>query len=253
MAKPLVWLCGNWALPGMAAPLDWLKGRADCRQVEPNAVTEEQAELPVAVIVAQSRPGDVNAEELERQPAGAVVFVLAGPWCEGELRSGTPPAHVSRIPWRRWRCGFEAELAPLLRPDRGGERAGYALPADAQLIARNLRAVKEVKPTFDAVAVCTPSSPFYDALAEAFGKLRIKARRAAPGSADSLASVKLVIYDGWPEVERYRSFRPPPEASRELLLLDWPRPTDAQRAAEAGIHEILALPFLLSDLATAVA
>jgi hypothetical protein len=255
MAKTPVWLCGNWAAPGLDAPLDWLNARANCLQVDPTRSTSVLAcvEPPAAAVVAQARPGDFAADDLERLQTAlsdAPVLLLAGPWCEGELRSGTPLLQIVRIPWRRWRGGLEADLKPLLAPAEANQRAAYTLPADAQLIARNLRAVKENKPAFGTAAICTESLPLYESLADALEKLRTKATRANSSSADSLASVKLVIYDGWPAHERFRSVRQPAASMRELLLLDWPRPADAQRAAQAGIHGILAVPFLLSDLAT---
>jgi hypothetical protein len=102
----------------MAAPMDWLKARAKCYQADLNA-TAHLPESPTAVVIAQPRPGDFPAADFEQLQAAvgdAPVFVLAGPWCEGELRSGTPLRQVVRIEWRRWRTGFDAELGPLLDP-----------------------------------------------------------------------------------------------------------------------------------------
>jgi hypothetical protein len=253
MAKALVWLGGDWESPGYGAALAWLEGHAECRHVNTSAAGEAVDVAPAAVVIAQSRPGEFSKGEVEQLQAvgrGCPVVVLAGSWCEGELRSGTPLSGVTRIEWRRWRCGFEAELAPPLQRADERQQTQYSLPPEAQLIARNLRAVRRTKAEFDAAVVCTESLPLYESLADSLGQFRIRARRAAGGS-DLLATVKLILYDGWPQFERMNGSLPTATA-RTLLLLDWPRASDAERVRIAGIHEIISLPFLLSDLATAI-
>ena len=254
MTNSLLWLVGNWESPDFAPAADWLSSHAECRQIDPNS-TEAGSDLaPAAVVVVQSRPGEFSKAEVAQLQAaahGALVLVVAGPWCEGELRSGTPLTGVTRIEWRRWKCGFEAELAPLLQPAAERQQPQYSLPSDMQLIARNLRAVRRVKPEVDTAVVCTDSLPLFESLADSLSQFRIRARRAA-SDGDLLASAKLILYDGWPQFECASAAAAMPSDGRKLLLLDWPRPADAQRAKDAGIHEIISLPFLLSDLATEI-
>lgn len=251
MAKALVWLGGDWKSPVYGAALAWLEDHAQCRHV---IAGEATAVGPAAVVIAQSRPSEFSKAEIERLQAvghGCPVIVLAGSWCEGELRSGTPLTGVTRIEWRRWRRGFESELVPLLQPAAERQQTQYSLPPDAQLIARNLRAVRRMKTQFDAAAIGTDSLPLFESLADSLGQFRIKAKRAA-NDADLLATAKLFLYDGWPQFERLSGGSRATDAVRTLLLLDWPRPADARRAKDAGIHEIISVPFLLSDLATAI-
>jgi hypothetical protein len=57
---------------------------------------------PEVIVLAQSRPGAIRAREVERlrrsAPLAGVVSLL-GSWCEGETRTGRPPAGVRRLYW----------------------------------------------------------------------------------------------------------------------------------------------------------
>jgi hypothetical protein len=109
-----------------------------------------------------------------------------------------------------------------------------------------------MKPVCDQAIVLTNCRTRYESLADALAALRIKALPFAQPPPATLATGAIVLYDGWPQVERGRAALQGIKPGRELLLLDWPRPSDAIRVAEAGLAGVLPLPFLLSDLATSL-
>ena len=75
---------------------------------------------PELVLLAQARPGVDEQVLVDRLLAAAPlvrVIVVAGSWCEGELRTGKPLVGVQRIYWHElpgwWRRGLVAWSAGL--------------------------------------------------------------------------------------------------------------------------------------------
>jgi hypothetical protein len=68
-------------------------------RAEAAVVESGPAEL---IVIAQERPGVISQRQVEllrREMPLAGVVVLAGSWCEGELRTGRPLAGVQRLYW----------------------------------------------------------------------------------------------------------------------------------------------------------
>ena len=69
---------------------------------------------PELVLLAQARPGADDPSQLERLRAVAPltrVVVVAGSWCEGELRTGHPAAGVVRLYWYELASWWRAAVA----------------------------------------------------------------------------------------------------------------------------------------------
>jgi hypothetical protein len=107
-----------------AQPTTWLVGDVDhadfgdavrliCEQSRVIPLDDRRI-CPELIVMAQSRPGTVQSEDVERlrrrAPLAGVVS-LAGSWCEGETRTGRPLPSAVRLywyefePWWRQRNG----------------------------------------------------------------------------------------------------------------------------------------------------
>lgn len=77
---------------------------------------------PELILIAQPRPGDVcqpDVDRLQRLAPLTRIVVVAGTWCEGELRTGRPPTGVVRIYWYElasWWQAAERRVAAGLSP-----------------------------------------------------------------------------------------------------------------------------------------
>jgi hypothetical protein len=96
---------------------------------------------PDLLLLAQPRPGVDDQEEIERLRRTAPltrVIVIAGTWCEGELRTGHPLTGVIRLYWYElpawWRANlraFSANKAPSWSEPLTGSRPGQFVRFDA--------------------------------------------------------------------------------------------------------------------------
>jgi CheY-like chemotaxis protein len=108
-------------------------GTAELRFVKTvaEAIATVVAGFAPALIVLEERwPGDASAQELERlqriAPLGR-IWRVAGPWCEGELRTSPPPAGTLRSYWHQAQSRIGAEIKRLA----SGEPARSTLAATA--------------------------------------------------------------------------------------------------------------------------
>jgi hypothetical protein len=71
---------------------------------------------PELILLAQARPGCDDQAEVERWRAAwplARIIVVAGTWCEGELRTGRPLAGVVRLYWHEFAPWWREALRRL--------------------------------------------------------------------------------------------------------------------------------------------
>jgi hypothetical protein len=166
------------------------------------------------MVVFQSRPGSVSETSISRlqryAPLAHVVWLL-GPWCEGQRRLEIGGDEAARIYWHQW-------------PSR--------LPHELGLSKFSVHRT----PLSGTVAISTDSRESYLSLADACSAAGLRPTwNSRHGDAD------FRLLDGWPV-----SLRTAP--SPTVLLLDWPRPEDLDRAARLGICRVLAKPLRLADL-----
>lgn len=121
---PAVWAVGPW---------DACEFVAVRRDLDPtnqwtltphlsDAVDDLAAESPPpeVILVAQARPGVDDQDSIDRLQAAAPlarVIIVAGTWCEGELRTGKPPVGFARLYWHElpawWRLAVTRRAAGL--------------------------------------------------------------------------------------------------------------------------------------------
>jgi len=232
------------------------------RDIAPGAATGYEL-----IVLAQSRPGEITAAECDRlrrcYPLAAVVS-LAGSWCEGEMRSGKPPATACRIYWH--------QAANRLRQDIARRAAGrtptWSLPVtsteDERVLARSTAPQPPQHHTIgDDVAAERASQRGTIAL---FGHERtsieflVDTCRAGgfetfwigPGRTIEPGRVLAAIWDvtilgdtAPDELAEITSIVP---AERVIALLGFPRWHDVQRAGQLGLGAVVSKPFVLDDL-----
>lgn len=226
-----IWLLGA-AAAELAPAVAWLREHAHC----------EHAGIPSAIVVLQSRPGEFSQEQIEelhRRAPLARLIVLAGAWCEGELRSGRPAHGVTRILWHQWceRLPRELEAAPLPRTN-----------SDAESLLRTIPGRTEAERGL--AAICTWRRESFAALSEACLVAGLRSVWQQPDAPLVVDDADVLLIDGWPSIDGRRLFAH--QLTPALLLLDWPRPEDVTRAAEQKIARVLGQPLQLADLVAAL-
>ncbi len=134
---PVVWWVGDWDAGEFAAlrrQLDPAGEMAVATELdEATASVALGPVIPEAVLLAQPRPGCICQMAIDRLLAVAPlvrVIVVAGTWCEGELRTGKPLVGAIRLYWHELPAWWERSaarqregLAPLWSGP-GGEDVG---------------------------------------------------------------------------------------------------------------------------------
>src|SRR5688500_12504621 len=208
LPKPLVWLTGNICDPALAPATAWLAEAVDAEIVEPARAAIADGRFPAGIVIFQSYPGQISPRHVaplrELAPFAQVVWVL-GAWCEGQLRLELPGEVSPRLYWH--------ECPARLPPELGFT---ISLAQRTQLTG--------------AAAVSPVSRASYLALAAALEPAGLAAvwhgREQLPAE-----RLSFLVIDGWQACPAELLSAPAPA----LLLLDWPRPEDLERAARLGI------------------
>lgn len=225
------------------------------------ALDPRDGSAPACIAVAQQRPGEIAdpaIEELRQRSPLQRIWRVLGPWCEGETRSGKPPAGCIACAWHQWPARYEWQLE-IAR--RGGVPI-WALPVTATNEERLLAEDAAGWPTcVGHFLVCATSGQAAGALADvvraAGGSVQI-AREAAltkPTVDERRADVRTILWDVTPEalndgarIARVRAFAP---QARLIAITGYPRPDDVEAAQAHGVDAVVGKPFLVSELVVA--
>jgi hypothetical protein len=247
---------GSWHMPEFAAALaDLDQGQAIQELASLEAACEflSSAEVaPELVLLAQPLPGAVRQQEvdrLQRLAPLARIVIVAGTWCEGELRTGNPPAGVLRLYWyelaswwqaaqRRWSVGLcPSWSAPLDHPQAGR----YAIDATIDELAMP-----------STVAIDAEDFAVFECLA---GALAGSGAVATWAQNDDLSQAAAGIWDGGQlndrELRRLGRFCLQVEGP-VVALLDFPRVEHAVAARAAGAIAVFAKPYVMEEVLAAL-
>lgn len=219
---------------------------------------------PELVLLAQSRPGISDQAQLETLRSLAPltrVVVIAGTWCEGELRTGQPSTGVVRLYWYEfapwWRAAvaeWEANQTPAWSEPLDDVRAGQ------QTAVTKLRERDDVVPTeAGVIAVDAVDFAVFETLAEVlapFGRRCEWQPRHRPELAQPTQPVA-AIWDGGElsdgELTSLHEFARRVHASNAaapvIVLLDFPRVEHLETARAAGAAGVLGKPYRIAHLA----
>jgi hypothetical protein len=219
---------------------------------------------PELVLLAQPRPGSDDQAQFEllrtRAPLTRVVLV-AGTWCEGELRTGQPAAGVVRLYWyefapwwRAARAEWEADQTPAWSEPLDDVRAGQ------QTAIVKLRERHDVVPTeAGVISVDAVDFAVFETLAEVLAPFGWRCEwqprhrpelvqptqpvaaiwdggQLSDGELASLVAFAARVHDG-------------NAAAPVIVLLDFPRIEHLQAARAAGAAAVLGKPYRIAHLA----
>ncbi|MBX3412319.1 MAG: hypothetical protein KF708_06335 [Pirellulales bacterium] len=214
----------------------------------------ETDDAPVdLIVVAQPHSGALRGGDLEpllaRAPL-ARVLVLAGSWCEGEMRSGLPIAGATRILWHQWTARWQQELARWQQ----NTCPAWSLPMTATEDDRLLQAADEPLAKLEGRATIVATDATAGWLADVCRGLGLATETLAPraGFAAMRPACDLVIF----EVEALRCDAPESawnwaRAWQGVPLIgvgSFPRLEDRAAWTDAGVQVLLAQPLLIDDL-----
>jgi hypothetical protein len=252
-----MWIIGDWQEPVFEEAVGWLRFHADCQYFDsPDAASDKgpgasDGRYPRAIVFVQSRPGQFSAQQVEKVHAKeplARLIALTGPWCEGEMRSGRPPAGVVRIPWRNWRERLATELSsdePLPAPVR--------TMTETDRIEAVARRRQDSFHEHGVAEIRTARLAAYDQIADAVRQVGL-VPLTFERNGDS-APAQVVMCDGWDQVPAEKNAERNGKSqslAAMIVLLHFPRPEDHARARQAGIAAVLGQPLLVADLSAAL-
>ena len=257
-------LVGEWQTAECAAVSRALETMAkiDCAAgIDDACVRLGKCEQPPdLILVAQPLPGDCTRSDVDRLSAIVPltrIVVVAGSWCEGELRTGSPPAGVVRLYWHEvdgwWRAA--------LRRYRAGQCPPWSLPLDHPTAGRwssagdDLTTSQTCRVVIDACDFAT-----FEALACGLAAYDITAtwsrnadeyHKRQAGSWECQAG----IWDGGQlsaaEQRQLAGFCQRIDGP-VTALLDYPRREHVGLAQQLGASTVLGKPYVLEEVASSV-
>ena len=255
MTRVSLWLVGDRDTPEFAHVASRLPQLGACRVfdglVSALAALRQTDDPPHVVVVVQTRPSEFRDSDLwaiyEAAPL-ARVCVIVGPWCEGEPRSGHPPAGVLRYYWHQWEPRLSDDIARL-EQDRCPL---WGMPLTAVDDERLLETAGEpaLQGSGGLIAVHTPSSELFDCLADACNIKGLSTVWLRPHDPHCVRGVAAIVWDAVMfSDEEQRCLRTLRErfSAPVLALLAYPRRHTERLAHAAGADAILARPFLITD------
>jgi ActR/RegA family two-component response regulator len=227
-----------------------------CRTATPGrldgpAPAEGEGE-PAAIILAQSYPGQFAAAAIERLQALAPlarIVVVAGSWCEGEMRSGRPWPGAIRL----YACQAEPRLRRELAALLAGEPTPWTLPPTATEEERLLAAAeRDVPPRQGQVAIFGRRAALTDWLAAACRQRGYTATIAAPDDVAVVTAPHAAILDcddlDAMAVAEARELAIRLAPAPLIVLAGFPRADQVRAALAAGAAAVLAKPIAFDDL-----
>lgn len=231
------------------AAVDWLASHTQLvRQTDLEETARQLQNIrpaPRLIVVAQSRPGQFSARQIEllhRAAPLARLICLLGSWCEGETRSGRPWPGVERFYWHEFPHRIDAILGASTRLPRTASAA-------ERLLAIRLGSDTPLR---GLAGICSPSRSDYLALADtcqSWGFSTLWFSRRWPVLAEG---VELLLWDGASgnaaEAGALCGLVEQISPAAVAALLTFPRLDDVARMRQAGADAVFTKPFLNEEL-----
>ncbi len=248
-----VWAVGPWgerefaaAAAELAASCEW----STFADIESTIACLGTRRAPQALLMAQPRPGMHEQEQVNRFLATAPltdVVVVAGTWCEGELRTGRPLAGVRRIYWHQL-AGWLRRQEPGRPPSAAPHWAADARPAfGAESPFHETAALRDAVVAVDAVDYAT-----FETLDEGL-RPYVRACVWTSRGRGELGDASLGVWDGGQlngdELAALARFceRFGGAAAAVVALVDFPRAEHLRLAAAAGAAGVMGKPYLVGE------
>lgn len=223
------------------------------------------------VILIQSHPGQYAPKKIEslvRLSPLARWVIVAGSWCEGEMRTGGVSPLVEREYWYAWPAWCAQNLAPrhkrsLSQSPTSARTIETASPAQSWRL-RDDRVADPTDGDLSAIsgdriplAIRTWQRVDYQGLAEVAEKLgyvceHIDPRKAVPPFEKWHALIWVLRYGEPREAAELASFTNSHLRLPIIVLATFPRVQDVDLLRQSGATQVLAQPMALADLARAL-
>jgi len=259
-ALPQVLLVGPWQQRELATALTSISTTTSWRRadhIEGAADVLHAGDLvPELILLAQPQPGlycQTDIDRLQQLAPLSRLVMIAGTWCEGELRTGAPPTGVIRLYWY--------ELAPWWQIAIGRYRDGlcppWSLPLDAPQAGR-WSSTPDLLSTHNSVLIHATDYATYESLAAALqptGSLAHWCGREHLTAAPHPIAPTAGIWEGGQlspaELAHLTSFCQQ-VSGPVAVLLDFPRAEHFQQARTAGATAIFGKPYIVAELQAAL-
>ncbi len=220
-----------------------------------NEEHDEDQLAPELIFLAQPLPDTYLQSEivhLQRLAPLARLVIVAGTWCEGEVRTGTPPPGVLRLYWydlaRWWQAALrrlDAGLNPLWSVPFDHALAGrYSTDNPPQLATAPPNTASPNK----YVLIEAADYAVYETLAAALKSQGLVTLRPSEGQTKNATAG---IWDGGQlsqnELTNLTRFCQQVDGP-VLVLLDFPRVEHLQQAQAAGATAVFAKPYIVEEL-----
>jgi CheY-like chemotaxis protein len=255
-AKLEVLVVGDLERAEFSEAVQWLNQNAEATVVakieDAAGRLTESRRLPALILLAQSRPGQFAAHQIEQlrrlAPLSPVAAIL-GSWCEGETRSGKPCAGVSRANWHQWfpraaadleriresRCPTWGQPLTASEHERWLALSVATLPGRAGLVA--IHAVE--RESAEALADVCQCAGYATVWIRPTDSVRLSGAAAVLWDSNDLTEANI---GGLRQV--IARFQPSPV----IAVLNFPRPDDYQRAIQAGAAAVISKPYSIEDI-----
>jgi hypothetical protein len=205
---------------------------------------------PELLLLAQPRPGLDDQSDIERCRRACPLtrlIVVAGAWCEGELRTGRPPTGAIRLYWHEFPAWWRAGLSALA--NRCAPPWSYPLTSGNTWCAPP---ASRVVPDPGVLAIDAPTHAAFEALEQAVKPAGWQCRwepRHRPERWSNAADIQpaAALWDGAQldagERHGLQQFCARLAPAPVIALLDFPRPENVKQAQAAGAAAILGKPY----------
>jgi len=219
----------------------------------------DQDTPPELVLLAQPRPGcdePSDVERLRRVAPLTRVIVVAGSWCEGELRTGRPLTGVVRLYWYELPAWWRNALAQVAN----GQSPPWSEALDEIRAGKRCR-MPSAAPCSGCLAVDATDFAVFETLAAGlapFGWNCLWHPRHRPQLAAKTQAADMPITAGlWDggqlsaaELQSLRQFahQMACRRARTIALLDFPRVEHVAQAQSAGAAVLMGKPYQVALL-----
>ncbi len=210
---------------------------------------------PELILLAQSTPGEYlqrDANQLSELAPLSRIIVIAGTWCEGEMRTGSPPHGTLRLYWYEFAAWWRAAQQNLT----DGICPPWSLPLDHPQAGRYLAAAPSTpQQPLGTIVVDAEDFSVFESLSAALANTGINSTWAGHGDSANLPpDVAAGIWDGGQlskkELTRLTNFcdRVRNQGGKVVALLDFPRIEHVEQIRAAGASAVFGKPYIVDEI-----